>query len=208
MAAATEQLMERVTKLPMPQKVAILVFFVVAVSVGNWFLLIDGERQKFYKAVAKMRKLEDEVINAQAIANNLNQYRKEKELLEQQLAKALTELPEQANVEDLIQSLHMLAQKAGLNINFIEPLPERPGEGGLYSQIPLNMSATGNFHEVAVFFDSIRQLKRIVNVASIKLANPRLKNDAIQVDATYTATAFRFVPQAAPAGKDNKGAKK
>ena len=204
MATATEQLMERVTKLPTPQKVLIVILFVAAVTAGNWFLLIADERVKFTRAVSNMRKLEDEVINAQAIANNLNQYRKEKELLEQQLAKALTELPEKANIEDLIQSLHMLGQKAGLTINFIEPQPEKPGEGGLYSQIPLTMTATGNYHEIAVFFYSIRQLKRIVNVSGIKLGAPRMKNDNILVDASYTANAFRFVPQKSDENKDAK----
>lgn len=195
MAKSTEQFMEQVTKLPTPQKIAVLVFIVVAVTAGNWFLFIEEQRMNFARSVAEMRKLEGEVINAQAIANNLNQYRKEKELLEQQLMKALTELPEQANIEDLIQSLNLLGQKAGLAINFIEPQAEKPGEGGLYNQIPLSMSATGNFHEIAVFFDSIRQLKRIVNVTNIKLGGPRVKNEKVMLDATYTATAFRFIPQ-------------
>jgi len=205
MANAAEQFMDRVSKLPMPQKVAILVFLVAALTAGNWFLLISDQFDNFEKEGKKMRDLEREVIEAQAIANNLNQYRKDKELLEQQLQKALTELPEEADLEGLIKSLNELGQKAGLTINSIEPGGEKGGGGdGLYNQIPLAMTITGNFHEIAVFFDSIRQLKRIINVSGIKMVNPRIKNEKVLVDASYTATAYRFVAPVKVPGKDKE----
>ena len=43
-----------------------------------------------------------------------------------------------------------------------------------------------------------------MNVSGIKLGAPRMKNDNILVDASYTATAFRFVPQKSDEKKDAK----
>jgi type IV pilus assembly protein PilO len=193
MATQAEQFVERVTKLPIGQKIAIIVFVAAALTAGNYFLLVSPTEDAFEGALKKMRSLEDEMIQNQAIANNLNQYRKEKELLEQQLQKALSELPAEANIEQLIQSLYEIGVKSGLTINNIEPKGENRAQ--FYAEVPLLMAVTGNYHEIAVFFDSISKLKRIVNITGIRLGTPRLKNEKVLVDATYTATAFRFLPQ-------------
>jgi type IV pilus assembly protein PilO len=42
-----------------------------------------------------------------------------------------------------------------------------------YAAIPLGMSVTGNYHEIAVFFDSISKLKRIVALKFLPPALPR-----------------------------------
>lgn len=193
MATPVEQAIERVTKLPLGQKIAVVVFIAAAITAANYFVVVQPTWDESDTALQRMRQLEDEMIQNQAIANNLNQYRKEKELLEQQLAKALTELPEEANVELLIQSLYEIGTKSGLVINSIEPKSENKAQ--FYAEVPLAMTVTGNFHEIAVFFDAISKLKRIVNISKIKMSSPKLKNEKIIVDASYTATAFRFLPQ-------------
>src|SRR4051812_30705710 len=104
MATQIEQAIEKVTKLPVGQKIGVVVFIIAAITAANFFLLIQGKWDEADARLKEMRALEDEKIQNQAIANNLNQFKKEKEFLEQQLAKALTELPEEANVEVLIQS--------------------------------------------------------------------------------------------------------
>lgn len=201
MATQAEQFVERVTKLPLGQKLGIIVFLAAGISAANYFLLIEPTREEFETSLKRMRALEDEMIQNQAIANNLSQYRKEKELLEQQLQKALAELPAEANIEGLVQSLYEIGTKSGLVINSIEPKAENRSQ--FYAEVPLNLVVNGNYHEIAVFFDSISKLKRIINVTGIKMSGPKLKNEQINVDATFVATAFRFVapPQTAAAPK-------
>src|SRR5207253_4491218 len=97
-------------------------------------------------SLAQMRKLEEEVIQDRAIADNLNQYRKEKELLEQQLQKALTELPEDANIPEIIKSLYDIGGKSGLAITNLDPKGENKAQ--FYAEIPLTMAVTGNYHEI------------------------------------------------------------
>jgi type IV pilus assembly protein PilO len=193
MATQAEQFVEKVTKLPLGQKIGIVTFLVAGITAANFFLLVQPTRDDFDNALKRMRALEDEMIQNQAIANNLNQYRKEKELLEQQLQKALAELPAEANIEALVQSLYEIGTKSGLVINSIEPKGENKSQ--FYAEVPLALSVTGNYHEIAVFFDSISKLKRIINVTGIKMLNPKLKNEQINVDSTFVATAFRFLPQ-------------
>lgn len=194
MASGVEQLFERITKLPNSQKVAIIVAIVAAVTGANYFFYIDPQLTEFDKKVKRLRNLEVEKLNAQGIANNLAQVKRDKELLEQQLAKALTELPQEANIEQIVQSLYEIGTKSGLHIVSIEPQSER--KQAFYAEIPIKIAVRGNYHEIGVFFDSVGKLKRIINITDIALGSPTIQNEQAQVQATYTATSFRFLSQA------------
>src|SRR5207237_1362530 len=93
--------------------------------------------------------LEDELIQKQSIANNLAQFKHEKEILERRLAQALTELPNEANIDDLIRSLSEIGTKSGLAINSIEPQAEQ--RQSFYASIPIVMEVSGKYHEIVVF---------------------------------------------------------
>ena len=60
------------------------------------------------------------------------------------------------------------------------------------------VSVTGNYHEIGVFLDALSKLARIVNVTNIKMGQPRVTSEKLIVNATYVATTFRFLPEAAP----------
>jgi len=191
MASGGEAFVDRVVRLPAPQKAAVAAFLVAGITAGNYFLFVQPTQEQAQAQLARMKKLEEELIQNQAIANNLNQYRREKELLEQQLAKALAELPEEANIEALVESLYEIASKAGIVLNSIEPKGENRAD--FYAAIPLAIQTVGNYHEIAVFFDAISKLKRIVNITGIRMGVPRTKNEKVLVDAAFTATSFRFL---------------
>lgn len=209
MATKFDEFVEKVTKLPTAHKAGIALAIAAVLTGATFFLLVQPTWDDTTRSIKKMRTLENELIQNQAIANNLQQFRKEKELLEQQLAKALTELPEDANVEALVESLYALGTDSGLVIQSIEPKGERSQK--FYAEVPLAMSVTGNYHEIAVFFDQISKLKRIINITGIKLSAPAVKNEKVNLKASYTATAFRFLPQSAveaPAATSTKKKKK
>lgn len=207
MATAAEAFIERVVKLPLGAKAAIVAGTVAAITAGNFFLLVQPAQKQIASAQREMKKLEEQYIQNRAIADNLNQYRKEKELLEQQLAKALTELPEEANIEGLIQSFYEIAGSSGLRIESITPRGEKKSQ--FYASVPLAMNVTGTYHELAVFFDAVSKLKRIVNISGLKMGQPKQRNEKIELKASYTATAFRFLSptDAAAQGKGKKGKK-
>src|SRR3954468_23052936 len=157
--------------------------------------MIDPMMTQIAQRQGQLRALEDELIQKQSIANNLAQFKHEKEILERRLAQALTELPNEANVDDLIRSLSEIGTKSGLTINPIEPQGEQ--RQSFYAAIPIVMSVTGNYHEIGVFLDSLSKLARIVNVTNIRMGGPKMANEKLQVTANYVATTFRFLPEAA-----------
>ncbi len=204
MALTGQDVLNAVNKMPLGQKVGVVAAVVILLSAGNWYFFVDPMQTQITQKQAQLRLLEDELIQKQSIANNLAQFRHEKEILERRLAQALTELPNEANIDDLIRSLSEIATKSGLTLNSIDPQPEQ--RQSFYASIPIMMAVTGNYHEIGVFLDSLSKLARIVNVTNIKMGQPRVVNEKLVVNSTYVATTFRFLPPepAKPAAGANK----
>ena len=197
MALTGQELVAQLNKIPLGTKLGILGALVVAITAGNYFLVIQPMEDDIARKTQDLRKLEDDLIQKQQIANNLGQFKHDKEVLERKLAQALTELPNDTNMGELVSSIYEVGNKSGLTINNIEPQGEQPQ--GFYAAIPVVMSVTGNYHEIGVFLDSLSKLARIINVTNIKMGGPQLVNDKLVVHASYVATTFRFLNQA-PAG--------
>lgn len=204
-----EELIERIAKAPLGLRVGVVAAIAVAVSALNYFVIgfptfgksISEIEQRIARTETEQKKLNDDLIDKTSIANNLNQFRREKELLEQRLAEALSELPEEKRLDELLQFFQDRAVKAGLDIATIEP--QAPQSEGFYARLPIPMTVSGNFHEIATFFDSLSRLRRIVNVTNITLDSPKDVGGKVILQAKFLVTAFMFVDPkkaAKPAG--------
>ncbi len=201
-----DKLLERILKAPLGAKIGVVAAVVVLLTVLNWFVVgmnfgpsVSDVEDGIRRAAQEQQKLEKEYIEKTAIANNLNQFRREKELLEQQLREALAELPEEKNIEDLLQLFQDRALKAGLKIVSIEPKPPQPDR--FYARIPIPMTVKGNYHEIATFFDSLGRMRRIVNVSDVVLGDPKDVNGKMVLDGKFLVTAFMFVDPSKPLGR-------
>jgi len=199
MALTAQDVVNQLNKVPLPQKLAVLAALVAGLTAANYFLVVQPMFDDIARKQQDLRKLEDDLIQKQQIANNLGQFKHDKEVLERKLAQALTELPNETNMGELISSISEIGNKSQLVINNIAPQGEQPQ--GFYASIPVVMSVTGSYHEIGVFLDSLSKLARIVNVTNIKMSGPRLVNEKLVVSASYVATTFRFLPQAPGGGK-------
>jgi type IV pilus assembly protein PilO len=189
-----EQLIERILKAPWSTKIAVVVGVVALLTGLNYMMMVSPAGADIQRVDVQLKKLEGDFIDKQQIANNLNQYRREKELLEQKLKEALTELPNDRDLDELLRQLSDVATKSGLDIASVVPGKEAPEK--FFARIPVRMKVAGNFHEIAVFFDSVGKLRRIVNINELKFGTPRQRNEKVVIDAEFTATAFRFIPPA------------
>jgi len=194
-----ERLIERVAKTALGVKIAVIAAVAVALTVLNYFVVgfptfsasISNLDKRIAVAERAQKRLDQDYIEKQAIANNLNQFRREKELLEQRLQEALAELPDDKKLDEILQLFQDRATKAGLDILTIEP--QGPVSEGFYARIPVPMTVQGNYHEIATFLDSVGRLRRIVNVNNLTFDQPKDHNGKVVLSAKFLATAFMFV---------------
>ena len=188
-----EQLLERINKAPTSLKIGVMGGLVLALTVGNYFMLIDPIETEISSLKAQAVVLEKTLAEKQEIAQNLNERRKELDDLDQKLVSALTELPEQRDLDELLAQLNDIGKKSGLEISTVVPGPETPA--AFFSKIPIKMTVSGNYHEVALFLQEIAGLRRIVNVNNIHMGAGVVKNDKVVLQSDFLATTFRFLEQ-------------
>ena len=202
-----DQILDAIAQAPMAAKVGVVAAIVVLLTVLNYFVIslptfgpsISEIEQRIARTDVEQKRLDNDLIEKTAIANNLNQFRREKELLEQRLQEALAELPEEKNIDELLQLFQERARKAGLEISTIEPVAV--ANEGFYARMPINMAVTGNFNEIVTFFDSLSRLRRIVNVNDIVLDAPKDTGGKVILNAKFLVTTFMFVQPKAPPAK-------
>jgi type IV pilus assembly protein PilO len=201
-----EQLIDRVSNAPPALKYGAIAAVVVLLTVLNFFLLVQPTETAIDAQRVQLKRLEDQLAEKKAIAQNLTERQHEMAALEQRLAEALTELPEGKDIDDLLAQLNDIGKKSGLEISKIEPGAETQAQ--FFARIPVKMAVVGNYHEIAMFLQEVANMRRIVNVNNIKLGGADLRSDKVVLKSEFLATTFRFsaqAPEQADKGK-NKAA--
>lgn len=199
-----DEIIDKVLKAPPLQRWGGLAAVLVLLSIANFFFMVRPELDTLEQQAVQQRQLDTQLQEKSEIAQNLNERRREMDVLQQKLDEALSELPESADLDELLGQLNEIGRKSGLEISAVEPSPEESAQ--IYVKIPIKMALTGNYHEIAMFLQSLANLRRIVNVNNIQLGAPSMKSEKVVLNTSFVATTFRFLDPKTQAA-DKKKAK-
>jgi type IV pilus assembly protein PilO len=188
-----DKYLDQFVKAPPMVKIGGIAGLVALMTIANFFLLVQPTEDRIKLQMAERRRLDLELAEKSEIAQNLNERRREMDVLEQKLAEALTELPEKKDIEELLAQINDIGKKSGLEISRVQPEREFVGGGEFFARIPIRMTVSGNYHEIAMFLQEMANMRRIVNVNNITLGTPTLKNEKVVLQSNFMATTFRFV---------------
>ena len=191
---------EKILKLPVYQKVLILLVLMSLLVVAFYFLLYEGQMEAYAAQEKKLSSETAKLIENRRIAANLPMFKAEYEKLKTQLDRALTELPDKKEIPSLLTSIGDLARQQGLDVLRFKPANEV--NKGFYAEVPVELKLNGSYHDVAMFFDSVGNLPRIVNIDGLKMGGAKAVDDRISLSVDCRATTFRFLESA-----DEKGNK-
>lgn len=204
--------LDRMSAVPMSQKVLLLVIVLIGLGAGWYFLMYEELQGKITSENAKVTTLAKQLAEEQDVKRNLERYKAEIVELRRQREEMRRSLPESAEIADLLQKVHSEAKTSGLEISRWES--DKNSRESLYIRIPVKMKLTGTFQQISTFFFNLARLQRIVNVEDIELITMQKSTDLKEdrLTANCVATTFQYLPpaeRAAPAkGKKKKGKKK
>lgn len=182
---------EKILKLPTKQKIMILVLVsIIEAAALVWFLYLP-KHQELTGLKAELSKLQDEINEKTRIANNLPKLQVEYNLLNQELAQALTELPNSKEIPSLLTSITTLGKSAGLDFLTFRPKGEVPKD--FYADVPVDIIVSGSYFSVANFFAAVANLPRIVNITNVAFSDIKSVNNRMMTKVTCLATTFRFL---------------
>ena len=182
---------ENILKLPTKQKVALLILLMVLEGVGLFYGLYQPKIKVLKGLQSKLETLQNQIKEDRKVADNLPKYKKDYEQLQNELKMALTELPNQKEIPSLLTSISTAGKNAGLDFLLFRPKPEEPRD--FYAAVPVDISVSGSFYNVADFFVAVSNLPRIVNINNVSFSDIKTVNGRIMLKVNCLATTFRFL---------------
>ena len=184
---------EKLAKIPKSARYGAVGAILALVAVGYYFSFYQEGYAKLVAQQGHAQELQRKLINVRAVANNVGEFEQEVATLERQLEIALKQLPNRKQFEDLLQDITTAGKQVGVAIKSIE----RKGEiaHDFYAEVPFSLELEGNYHNLAMFFERVARLPRIVNIGSMRVEAQRdhSGNGAIELRVEGTATTFRFL---------------
>ena len=178
-------------KLPEYQKILIS-FSVVLIVAGLYvYLLYLPMLESLGVLEEKLSKLQTKVSQVRAVANELPKFEEEHEKVKELLAEALTQLPGNDEIPKLLKDMEALGNSAGVQFVSISLKKER--RKSFYAEVPIALKMVGLYHDIAVFFDKLSKLPRIVNVSGIVIAKPKMIEGRLVLSLNCVATTYKFV---------------
>jgi type IV pilus assembly protein PilO len=186
--------LDRFFALPRQQRIAVLAGLFLAVLALGYYFLVSPRSKQISDLADQIQNIRAERDKKKALAANLPKLTEQLRQLDGMLKGAVAQLPDSREIPDLLSTISSKAREAGLDILVFRPRAETPKE--FYAEIPVDILVQGGFHNVAVFFDEVGRLARLVNINNIELRNPRVSGDQVTMEASALAITFRFLDEA------------
>ncbi len=184
----TGALFEKVEKIKMPIRIVIFAGTIVLLAgLFTWlvYLPYDEEITKSREAIAK---LHQEIDKAKARASNLKRFEVEYAEVDAQFQEALKLLPNTKEIPSLLKSITQLGTDSQLEFLLFSPQRERAQD--FFMEIPVSIEVSGTYHNVAIFFDKVGQMERIVNILNVSMT-PQKERSTI-LTTRCDAVTYRF----------------
>lgn len=163
----------------------LLAIVVISVGLTYWFVF-KGKQEKIASLDKELQDLQVELQKAEAFAAKYDEFKEELRLVDLKLKDALKKLPEQEEIPNLLDQINESVISAGLFISLFQPQPEQPQE--FYSEVPIQISVSGGYHNFAKFADAISKMERIVTLKNISLSP---KDVSGELNISCQAVTFR-----------------
>jgi len=190
----------KVEKIKMPVRIAIVaatLVFLAGLFVWFVYLPMSEEIEKMRQEVAKLeQKLNQAIIRARAEKKLQAEFAE----VDLQFQEALKLLPNTKEIPSLLKGITQLGTDSQLEFRLFSPQKENPRD--FYLEIPVSIEVSGSYHNVAMFFEKVGQMARIVNILNVSMTP--LKDRSTTLNTKCDAVTYRFKGETDATQKDAK----
>jgi len=191
---------------PVVQK-AVLSVLVASAVLGVFYFThlvpfgYPAQNERIEALKADYEKKAAELARARATVADLPRFEAEYDQLHERWTMAAELLPTDKQMAALLRKVTLAAQETGCQ--FVVFRPVAPRAENYYTEMPLQLTVNGGYHQVGSFLADLANMRRIITVADLKIrTNGASKDgDGMTTAAECTASAYSLNPSPAPAAK-------
>lgn len=191
-------LIEKAEQIKMGHRILILLGTLALLAGLFVYFVYMPKNQEIDRYEREIASLDQQIAKAKLAKKRLDEQRMKKELVETQFQEALRLLPNEREIPNLLRTITQLGRESNLEFRLFSPKNER--EKDFYKEIPVSMEVSGLYHDVAVFFDKVGKMDRIVNIIDV---NIRPVNErSTELITSCEAVTYRFKKTTQPAAAE------
>jgi type IV pilus assembly protein PilO len=184
--------MEQFAKLPRwGQFVAILIVGGL-ICTAAWFYPLSDWKSTMESRIVQSAELDAQIRQGKEAQRRVDELNRQIDLIRRDLDVLKSIIPVDPETGKLLRVFQTYARDQNLNIAAISPSAIVPKE--LYSEQAYKMTVGGGYHDVALFFDKIAHMRRIVNVTGLEMQASTGKGQT--VTANFNAMVYMQNPAA------------
>lgn len=184
---------EGVLERPLSHKLALWIGSVLLILGAYWQFSLSSSFDEHSKLEEDVVKLDSDIATEKRLAARLEKARERLKDLQGRLDSALEQLPDKSEIDNLLEKISNIARESGLELNLFQRKEENYKD--FYAEVPVAVSVTGSYHQVATFFDEVSRLSRIVNINQISISDPKTTEAQVAVKVECILMAFRYLSE-------------
>jgi len=161
---------------------------VLVLALGYNFYLSDLENQLDLKREEELT-LKEQFASKARLSANLELYTQQMKEMENTFGELLRQLPSDTEVPGLLEDITRTGLGSGLEFEEIKLLPEVTQP--FYIELPIQITVTGAYHDLATFVSGVAGLPRIVTLHDFELA-PANKEGGPKLRMSILAKTYRY----------------
>jgi type IV pilus assembly protein PilO len=183
-----------ILELPSSKKILILIGILCLITGLYAYLFFIPVRDEMSVLRMELDKLIKELNEGKMITRDLEKFKGQVEKLNAELANALTQLPNEKEIPEILKSISRLGKESNLEFTLFKPKPEEPQQ--FYAKVPIDLVVVGSYHNTGLFFDKIGKLPRIINVIDFNMTrtkDQKARETDILIRTSCLITTYRFI---------------
>ncbi|MFC1494400.1 type 4a pilus biogenesis protein PilO [Thermodesulfobacteriota bacterium] len=184
-----KSLYNKIEDIKMPIRLTIFFGTIVVFIVLFIWLVYLPKTASIKTALTNVEDVNSQLSRAKIQRQKLPKVRAEKEKVDLQFDAAQKLLPSDREIPELLTKITELGTESNLDMSTFVPQSLR--NKGFYAEIPISLQITGNYHDVAVFFEKIGKMDRIMNIQNVRMTP--VSNLSTTLNITCNAITYTFI---------------
>lgn len=170
-----------------------------------YFIYYKPKGKELGNLRAERQKIMNEVRKSQANKIKLDKIEAELKTLSATLANLEAIIPQKKEMSDILRRIQQLAYDSRLDIRRFAP--QRLADQEFFSEQPISIEMTGNYHNLGMFFDQLSRFSRLFIVENFSIKSLARQSEASTVTVSCTTKTFIFHEERALEEKAGRGQK-
>ena len=155
-----------------------------------YFVYYKPKNEELQNIRTERIEVETEVAHLRQKKEELDKIEAELEQMKITLSKLETIIPQKEEISNILKQMQQLAYDTRLNITKFIQNPEIIKE--FYTEQPISVAVTGDYHNLAIFFDRLNSFQRLFNIEDFSIKAMQNQTDASTISAEWNVKTYIY----------------